>query len=139
MAKAITKGERLSHALSQKSSGFKLAEYVGDNSYVVKKNNGVFVWDNGHLLKYEINNDELTVEEYMYIHLQKRPMELCVNNDCMIFKIIPNKIEVLECYPLTVGNFKRIKRKHYNLHGLKIRYRFMKEKLKNIKEFLRWT
>lgn len=121
-----------------KSSDFLCCHYVGDNKYnVEKKNPGVFVWDNGVLNRYYINQNKLVIDEYMYIHLQKRKMKICISDICKLYKIIPNSFENVEAYPITLENYKQIRIKYWNWQFISIRYRFFLEKVTRWAKFSR--
>ena len=70
----------------------------------------LYVWNNGKIVRYYINSQkELTSEEFLYVHLQKRKMKLSKKLDLnsMSFKIIPNAFMTLRNTPVTLHNFKR--------------------------------
>ena len=81
----------------------------------------VYLWENGHIVRYFKNNNELKREEYMYLHLQKRKMKNFVDNQVSIIKIVPNSFLPLEFDKVTVDNFVKIKKKDINSHFLRIK------------------
>ena len=61
----------------------------------LKKTDNFFLWDRGKLKRYSIKNQELHIEEYLYIHMQSRQMKIHLKNTD-VYKIIPNVFEDLE-------------------------------------------
>lgn len=51
----------------------------------------IFEWDNGNLLRYELKNKSVVVDEFCYIHLQKRPMKMKDMKVGDRFLIVPNR------------------------------------------------
>ena len=114
-----------------KSSNFKLTKY--DNNlkkyFTEKCTKNFFVYDNGNLKRYKLENNKLIVKDYIYIHLQKRKMKINVN-DFNSYKIIPNSFESINTKINSVDDFKKIKAKNFNLHYFKIRFKNLKNKIK---------
>lgn len=54
--------------------------------------NNIFQYTNGTLYKYSVINDEVTKKEVLYIHMQKRQMDVCTTSNSQYF-IIPNKFD----------------------------------------------
>lgn len=112
-----------------KSSDFRLD--MGDGSAEDKKT-AVFVWNNGKIYRYICDGQKILEQEYLYIHLQKRKMNVCVDEDQSVIKIIPNEFTNLE---IPIDNvrkdFKKIKKKNCNLQYFRIRYKNLKVKLKS--------
>lgn len=104
-----------------KSSRFILD--IGDGEHE-KRKNAFFLWNNGKLLRYIKTSDQITVEEYMYIHLQKRKMKVSMDSlNASVYKIIPNAFEKLECSFNDIWkNFDKIKCFHVNFQYYRIRY-----------------
>ena len=119
--------------LYMKTSNFRLTKYdFINNCYVTEKNKqAVFIWDKGKLIRYEMHKSGLVVKEYCYLHMQSRPMKVNImledGIDC--FKIIPNSFDALEVYPITSENFSCIKKKHFNLHYFRLRFKNLLIKL----------
>lgn len=111
----------------------KSSDFCLDNGDGKKENkrSAFFLWDNGRLFRYTSINSRIERSEYMYIHLQKRKMKVAINEDEMIIKIIPNCFEPLE---FDIGDiekkFGRIKKKHFNLHYFRLRFKNLLVKLK---------
>ena len=81
----------------------------------------MYLWENGHIVRYFKNNNELKREEYMYLHLQKRKMKNFVDNQVSIIKIVPNSFLPFGFDKVTVDNFVKIKKKDINSHFLRIK------------------
>lgn len=114
-----------------KSSNFNLVRYNFDKKEyeVIKRNKSIFIYDNGALKQYYIKNNEIVEEEFMYIHMQSRKMEMKIGKDENIYKIIPNSFEKLEVKEINLENYYKIKRKNLNLHYFKLRGKNLKIKL----------
>lgn len=118
-----------------KSSNFRITKMEFDlKKYIIEKNKkSFFVWDRGVLFRY-IKNKEITVEEYMYMHLQSRKMTVRLKNLSVDkYKIIPNSFDYLEKNVIESNNFKEIRKKYFNLHYFKLRSsNLLKKIIKNI-------
>lgn len=118
-----------------KSSNFRITKMEFDlKKYIIEKNKkSFFVWDRGALFRY-IKNEEITVEEYMYMHLQSRKMTVRLKNLSVDkYKIIPNSFDYLEKNVIESNNFKEIRKKYFNLHYFKLRSsNLLKKIIKNI-------
>lgn len=61
-------------------------------AYSQNKDPYIFTWENGILKGYWIEENKVFSKEFTYVHLQKRSMQMCLqNNDFKNFAIIPNK------------------------------------------------
>lgn len=113
-----------------KSSNFKNVTYDKLHNKIIEKNKkALYIWNNGQVFRYYMNKTLLVKEEFMYIHLQKRPMEIKIDENIEYYKIIPNSFEKIDI-PIDVNNFKYIKRKNFNLFYFQIRFNNLKVKLK---------
>lgn len=107
-----------------KSSNFRLTYLSHDkHNYYVEKNrkNSFFLFSQGKLYRYSLSNNQIDKEEYMYIHMQSRKMKISPNISEDQFKIIPNSFDKLEFNNVSLSNFMKIKKKHFNLHYFKLR------------------
>jgi hypothetical protein len=111
-----------------KSSHFKLTHYLGEGKgYLIeKKDKSFFVWDNGNLYKIICKNGNIIKKEYMYIHLQKRKMKMKISGFHKSYKIIPN-----EFAEFSAENLLKEKRYSINLHYFRIRFKNLKNKIKD--------
>lgn len=114
-----------------KTSNFYLTKW--NNSFqkyeIIKRKNHVFVREEKGLFEYFIENGQLIKKEYLYMHFQSRPMELKVDCNSSVYKIIPNAFEPLEYIEVSLDNFAKIKKKNWNLHYFKLRSKNLKIKL----------
>lgn len=63
--------------------------------------NNVFEYRDGNLYKYSLTNNEILKTETLYIHLQKRKMEVCTSNVTHYF-IVPDKFDdTIQEYDIT--------------------------------------
>lgn len=118
--------------------------YTKGNHFYLDKGDGkteknkmdLFIWYKGALFGYQKINNCLIKKEFRYIHLQKRAMNIKLNDientDCI--KIIPNEISELEInFKNVEDSYKKIKKYNINLQYFRIRLNNLKIKLKNIK------
>lgn len=114
-----------------KSSNFDLVKYdfSKDRYYIEKKRKSFFTYENGKVFQYYLENKELKREEFLYIHMQSRKMEIKIDSETNIYKIIPNAFENLEYKKININNFKKIKKKNFNLHYFKLRGKNLKIKV----------
>ena len=111
----------------RKSSNFRLTKYdFKKHEYTIEKNKkAFFIYNNGKILRYYINSD--VIDEYLYIHMQARPMKVNTTN-FNLYKIIPNSFDSFDLDELKNKN--RIKIKHFNFHYFKHRKRNLIMKIK---------
>lgn len=115
----------------RKSSDLRITrmKFPSHQYTVERRTNSFYVWENGRLYRYLIKNGTLRKEEYMYIHLQARPMRVTIHN-YLKYKIIANSFDDLEVEKVDLDTFRQIKKMHFNLHYFKHRSRNLVEKIK---------
>lgn len=115
-----------------KSSEFKRTSFAKRPAIyqIEKRKRAFFYWKEGQLFRCENRDGKIEIKEYMYIHLQSRPMKLMIPFNAREYKIIPNAFEAIEVFPVTSENFHKIKIKHFNLHYFKLRWKNLKIKIK---------
>lgn len=115
----------------RKSSDLRITRmlFPSHNYKVEKKTESFFVWNKGHLFRYLRNAGKISKEEYMYIHLQARPMRLALSNTAT-YKIIANSFDDLEVEKIDKNTFELIKKKHFNLHYFKHRSKNLLDKIR---------
>ena len=87
------------------------------------KKEALYVWRKGKLMRYYVNKKrELTSEEFLYIHLQKRKMKMSqdLNTESESFKIVPNAFMKLCNEPVTLQSFRNEKKVHIDTRMLKL-------------------
>lgn len=125
-----------------KSSNFKIVRLnLETKKYEVeRKTNSFFEWNRGELKRYKMLNNIIEIKEYMYIHMQSRPMkikgELVQIRKREQYKIIPNAFELIEVESISNDNFKRIKKKYFNMHYFILRTRNLIDKVKKKFQYL---
>ena len=106
-----------------KSSNFWLTKLnVDKRNYAVERKNTLFVWNNGKLIGYQQGSNGLIQKEFMYIHMQSRPMKIKLKqpySNC--YKLIPNAFDILEVTEVSEKNYADIRWKYFNLHYFKLR------------------
>lgn len=122
-----------------RTSNFKLISYdLKNNEYVIEKNKkAFFIFNNGKLERYIINKEDIEKKEYLYIHIQKRNMNI-KTGDLNYYKIIPNSFDNIARKDILEGNYKKIKIKHLNAHYIKLRSKEIKLGIKRrIKKYIK--
>lgn len=65
---------------------------LADRKWVMEKRATFASWEEGKVYQWFKENGEWIKKEYMYVHFQKRKMEVCVNpNDTQRFLCVPNQ------------------------------------------------
>lgn len=120
----------------QPSSFIKATYIPQEDIFQYDKRESLYIWDNGHIMRYFMDEDRLLCQEYLYIHLQERNMKVTDKNILTKkqFKIIPNEFRTLEYETVTKDNYSSIKKKNINLHWIRYQYKW---KIKKIKKLLR--
>lgn len=105
-------------------------DYWTDSFYSEDLKDSVCVWNGKDIIRYVFNGNNIKKEEYLYMHLQQRKMELEDKvKKANAFAIIPNKFISLDINKLkNLEYIKKIKRYSLNLHYLKILWKW---KVKN--------
>lgn len=104
---------------------------VGDSREPVDKTS-LFVWNDGKLVRFQKNGNEVVSKEYLYIHLQKRKMKVNLTDEkhSTIFKIIPNSFDDLEIPIDRIKvEYNLVRKYHFNMNYFKVRYTNLKKKL----------
>lgn len=117
-----------------KSSDFKLTWFINRPGVyqIEKRKRAFFYWKDGRLFRCERKNGRIDNKEYMYIHLQARPMKVRIPYDSQEYKIIPNSFDWMEYRPVTSEDFSKIKVKHFNLHYFRLRWKNLRVKIKRM-------
>lgn len=93
----------------------------------------IYEYENGTLIRHAIkygNDRDICSEPVLYAHFQKRALKIDTSNT-EHYLIIPNK--VISPRPISLKLIQKYgKRKHINIQYLKIKYRNLRRKLKNI-------
>jgi len=111
-----------------KSSDFKLTYLDANKHYQIeKKSKSAFIWQNGGLNRFTVENNEIKRDEYLYIHMQSRNMKVNSHSN-MCYKIIPNSFDDLEINDINPNNFPKYK--HMNLHYFRLRTHNLITKIK---------
>lgn len=102
---------------------------TNSHKYVRQKN--LFIFDNGKVKQFYLENKKLKMREYIYIHLQKRKMEVMVSPNINRYVIAANRFYVPDCglEYLTDVKFKQIKTFFPNLHYINLRFKNLKTKM----------
>lgn len=104
---------------------FRNCKYVGlskaPNNWgfeIEKYKEAVYIWEKGYLYRiYRNNNNELTKENFLYLHLQKRKMKFDKKVETLdIYKIVPDEFLPLEYKAVTNENFDNIKKRGSCFH-----------------------
>lgn len=115
-----------------KSSDFRIIRYNFEKSaYEIEaKKRALFVFDNGHLFRYEKKEGRVKKEEFMYLHMQSRNMKVAIDNYQKRYKIIPNVFEQAEQESFIKENFDKVRIKYFNMHYFRLRSQNLFKKIK---------
>ena len=122
------------------SSKFRLVKYITENKYIVdSEKEHLFIWNNGRIFRYYVINGNLKHEEYAYIHLQKRKMNMPLYKTFIKaneYKIIPNSFKEIRKIPNSIEEFNSIKKYAFNMQLFRVKYLHLKIKLKRVKNYI---
>lgn len=115
-----------------KSSDFKITRIDFDTLkyWTEKKKKALFLFDRGNIYRYEESKGKVYRKEYLYIHMQSRPMKVLVPEMSDYYKIIPNVFDNLEPNTNPQTDLKNIRIKYPNLHYFILRSKNMADKIK---------
>ncbi|PQF67856.1 DUF6625 family protein [Enterococcus faecium] len=116
-----------------KSSHFKLTNYNFEKKRyeVFSKKNTIFIYKDGRIWNISLRNGSLVNEEFMYIHLQSRKMQVKRKNRDY-YKIIPNAFEDITQDITQKKGFILEKKCNPNFHYFKIRTKNLYIKIKRV-------
>lgn len=121
-------------------SSFRNVIYNSDSTYRVSpKEECLYVWQNGKLLRYSKQESDLICEEYAYIHLQKRNMKLqhqLLEAKLDQYMIIPNEFIELPEIPNNIVEFNKLHKENFNCQWIRIKYLHLKMKFNKLKNFM---
>lgn len=116
-----------------------------ENKFLYENDNvrdALYYWKDGKCKRAFIKDGILITEEFLYIHLQKRKMKMdpgILTNT--MFKIVPNRIDILEADPEEENGYRKIKKDYICFQKLYIKrdrmIRNYKRRLKKLYIFLR--
>lgn len=132
--------EKVNFANLQKySSNFFLLQKPNSESY--KNKYQIFLWENGKINRYYLKENEICMEEYMYLHFWCRPITYRVKNiECDKLVIYPD-IVTDKNYQINVKTIKHLGKKRRVKFLMKILWKSrkkitLKKILKNIKSMM---
>lgn len=99
--------------------------------FEIRKEKSLFIYDNGKVLNYRLDNGNLIKTEYLYIHLQQRKMKMSLKNK-NYYKIIPNQFKEIQLSTITSHNFKKISLGYINYQKISLKFRLLKLKFLKI-------
>jgi hypothetical protein len=69
----------------------------------------IFVWEDGHIFRWYLDGNTIKKDEFMYLHLLKRKMELSDAGDGNAYMVLPSKIIVdKDCTQITAADVRRL-------------------------------
>ena len=123
-----------------KSVKFKIvnSDMTNKTKFIKEECKGIFIYDNGKVKEIYKENNKIKINEYMYIHLQKRKMRCDfqeIDKDC--YKIIPNKFENLEIKldEINKDNIEKIKSRQIDFQYIKesLKYSYLGKRIITLK------
>ena len=110
-----------------------LFDYENKTFYSERYKKAIYIWKDGELLRYYLDDETLIEEEFLYAHLPKRNMKVdkeIINAN--YFKILPNEFTELENTKITLKNFKQIKKTKICFHRWTVHINNKRKKVKVI-------
>lgn len=98
-----------------------------------KKKHCLFLFDKGHLYQYYLIGNKMHHEEYSYIHLQKRPMKILLE-DYKTFLVVPPNLICDVTKKIDNKYLSTIREKHFYFHYWKIKFNNFKRKMRRWKK-----
>lgn len=122
--------------LYAKTSGFRVSyqDRITGTVHIERKNDKLFVYEGGHLYRYSMRAGEVCKTDYMYIHLKQRRMKMAPGvSDAERYAIIPDMFEPINM-EITTDTYRKIRKKKWDNHYLRLRWNNLKTKLKKLRE-----
>lgn len=104
-----------------------------NKKFIDDNRDSLYLWKNGNIYRYYLDNQKLIIEEYLYMHLQERKMSFkpsILDED--VFKIVPNSFKKFKEAVVNIDNFNKIKKKALNMHYIQYKVKWQKKKIKRI-------
>lgn len=97
-----------------RSLSFQITRYAHDlDTYLTEATrDALYVWNDGRLVRYSVRLGHFEQNELLYMHFQRRKMDVRLPVDEKIIKILPGSFERLEVDGVDSASFNRIKKKH---------------------------
>lgn len=115
-----------------KSNSFQLLYQLDGANYESEDRiRAIFYWNKDGLVRVYEKGGKLEKKEYMYIHLMKRKMNVCIyDKSPSIYKIIPNRFEEVKQVPQSIQEFRKEKWRRLNFQYFKVRWNNLKIKVR---------
>lgn len=111
-------------------------DFSYDTHRYVKQRN-LFIYDRGKIKRFYVDKNEIKVDEYAYIHLQKRKMDMDVAliKNAEQYVIAANRFYIpiipdLDLSNISIKDFEKIKVFFFNIHYFSLRWRNLVAKVK---------
>lgn len=91
----------------------------------------LYVWNNGDIIKYYLENDNLVERKIMYMHFQERNMKY--EDDVLTaesFYVVPNKYLKNKYSKIDKSTFLRMNKNPLSMHFFEFKYQRLKKRLK---------
>jgi hypothetical protein len=91
----------------------------------------LYLWNNGHILKYYMSGSDMAFEEVLYMHFQERKMKYdknILNSDR--FLIVPNKYKSIKYESITEEIFRKTQKNPISFHFFEFYFNRLKKKMK---------
>ena len=103
---------------------FNLNDFINE-----KYKSAVYLWENGKIVRFIKNNNEIIKEEFLYIHLQERKMSFDKNSlNSKYIQILPNKFLGVNYSIKSIKDFTKFKKKIVCFHYFQYHYKWQKRK-----------
>lgn len=101
-------------------------DYSTDKFYNENLKNTICIWNGNDIIRYIFQKNNISTEEYLYVHLQQRKMKLEKGvKRAEAFAIIPNEFLSVNIHKLAdLDYIKKIKRHNFNMHYFRILWKW---------------
>lgn len=101
-------------------------DYSTDKFYSENLKNTICIWNGNDIIRYIFQKNNISTEEYLYVHLQQRKMKLEKGvKRAEAFAIIPNEFLSVNIHKLAdLDYIKKIKRHNFNIHYFRILWKW---------------
>ena len=131
----------LAYNVAIKHTGIRRVAYnKSEKDWELEKGkNEQIYWSSGHIYKLSLQTQKIVTDEYIYIHLQGRKMNIVgLGNAVQTIKIEPYEFIINSTVPTSVNEYRKNRKLYFDSVGLKYAYYRIKDLFKG-KKTLRYS